>query len=186
MTRRTAMLTVSLLAALVLPAVPAAAGGGCHDGITQGTGSTVHLEEACPTPTILRVDPGSDVTFVNDDPYAHNIIGNLWGHYDDLVPGDAFTARFDQPGVYPYACWYHPGMTGAVVVGNGDGAGNGAAVAVLPFGPPTPSPVVAIRTVTVTKDVPSTPTVWLAVGVGLTAGLAIGWVVRRRRRVLVA
>jgi hypothetical protein len=30
---------------------------------------------------------------------------------------------FDETGVYPFACNYHPGMTGAIVVGDGKGAG---------------------------------------------------------------
>ena len=75
------------------------------------------------------VDPeraaGRAVTFVNRDPITHNVGGNLWGNLDDMNRGDAFTATFDAEGVYPFACSYHPGMTGAIVVGSGTGAGNG-------------------------------------------------------------
>jgi len=128
MTRRTAVLAAPLLALLVLPAVPAGAGGGCHGGVTQGTGDTVELIDACFTPTTLRIEPGDSVTFVNEDSFVHNVTANLWGHFDDLEQGDSFTATFGEDGVYPYACTYHPGMTGAVVVGDGDGPGSGAAV----------------------------------------------------------
>jgi len=31
--------------------------------------------------------------------------------------------RFVRSGVYPYVCTYHPGMVGAVVVGDGTGLG---------------------------------------------------------------
>ena len=50
--------------------------------------------------------------------------GNAWGHFEDMIEGDAFTVRFDDAGIYPFACNYHPGMTGAIVVGDGKGAGN--------------------------------------------------------------
>jgi hypothetical protein len=39
--------------------------------------------------------------------------------------GKSVTFRFDEEGVYPFFCCLHPGMAGAVVVG--DGAGTGAA-----------------------------------------------------------
>ena len=58
------------------PRDPAIAGGGCHSGATQGEGDTVELLDACPTPTILTIDPGGTVTFVNKDPFTHNVIGS--------------------------------------------------------------------------------------------------------------
>ena len=95
----------------------------------------------------------------------------------------AFTATFDEPGVYPWACWYHPGMTGAIVVGDGTGVGNGESVSVASFGQPEPSPVIEVRTLT--EQASSTPAVmgWVAgtvIGVGI--GLGIGVLVRRRTR----
>ncbi|HEY8117293.1 MAG TPA: plastocyanin/azurin family copper-binding protein [Actinomycetota bacterium] len=184
MARRNAIvMTAAILAALVVPAVPAAAGGGCHSGVTQGTGDTVELVDACFTPTTLQIQPGGSVTFVNTDPMVHNVGGNLWGHFDDLDPGQAFSATFDEPGVYPYACWYHPGMTGAIVVGDGTGVGNGESVTVASFQQPEPSPVVEIRTVT--RQASSTPVVtgWVVgslLGIGI--GLGIATLVRRRSR----
>ena len=141
MTRRTLfVLAATVLAALALPASPASAGGGCHAGATTGTGDTVEMRDACFTPTTLRVDPGDTVTFVNRDSFVHMVGANGWGHFDDLHQGDAFTATFDQPGTYAYACVYHPGMTGAVVVGDGTGAGNGQEVTVASSQPPTAPP----------------------------------------------
>lgn len=180
MARRTAtVLAVMAVAAVALPALPAAAGGGCHSGVTQGVGDTVEMRDACFTPTTLfRVDPGDSVTFVNQDPIVHNVGGNLWGHLDDLDAGQAFTATFKDAGIYPYACSYHPGMTGAIVVGEGTGVGNGETVAVTSFA--EPSPVVQVRTVE--QGSGSAPIVgWVAGGViGLAAGLGIGVLVRRR------
>ena len=175
-------LTATLLLAMLAPASPALAGGGCHSGVTQGAGDTVELVEACPMPTILHVDVGATVTFVNEDPFVHNIIGNLWGHYDDLDPGDAFTASFDEPGIYPYACWYHPGMTGAVLVGDGTGAGNGQMVSVATFQQPSASPVVEIRTVTQETSTPAAMGWIVGCAVGLALGLGLGAIARRRAR----
>lgn len=183
MSRRLALAATLVLAAIAVPALPASAGGGCHSGITQGTGTTVFLQEACPTPTILRVNEGATVTFTNKDPFAHNIIGNLWGRYDDLNQGDAFTATFDQPGVYPYACWYHPGMTGAIVVGDGMGAGNGETVSLGSVTLPSASPVAAIAAEEpAAADDAESPVGWFgggAIGLALGAGAVLG--LRRRR-----
>lgn len=123
----------ALLLALALPAPPAAAGSGCHSGITQGEGDTVALVDACFTPAVLYVDPGATITFVNKDPFNHNVVANGWGHLDDMNEGDSFTATFQDPGVYPFACSYHPGMTGAIFVGDGTGPGSGRAVTVESF-----------------------------------------------------
>lgn len=176
-------LAATLLAVLILPAVPAAAGGGCHDGATQGTGDTIEIVDACFTPSILTVDPGETVTFVNTDPFVHNVGGTLWGHFDDLNTGDTFTATFDQPGVYPFACSYHPGMTGAIVVGEGVGVGNGETVTVGSFEQPEPSPVVRVKTVT--EEASGVPVAigWVAgAAIGIALGLGLGFLVRRGTR----
>jgi plastocyanin len=121
---------LGLLLVLTLPPFSAAGGGGCHMGTTQRKGTDVEIAKACFTPTILRIDPGQSVTWTNTDPVVHNVTANSWGHFDDLLQGDTFTATFDEAGVYPYACTYHPGMSGAVVVGHGLGVGSGEMVTV--------------------------------------------------------
>ncbi len=125
---RVTVLSAAALATLWLWSGQAWAGGGCHEGVTQGGGDTIGLVDACFTPTILRVDPGATVTFVNKDPFAHNVTANGWGHFDNLRPGETFTASFDAPGTYPFACTIHPGMSGAIVVGDGIAAGANDAV----------------------------------------------------------
>ena len=169
---------------LLVPAVPAAAGGGCHSGVTNGTGDTVEMVDACFTPTTLQVDPGVTVTFVNQDDFTHNVAANTWGHFEDMNRGDAFTATFVDEGVYAYACNYHPGMTGAIVVGDGEGPGNGEVVTVASFEePPAPSPVVEVRTVNAGVGNGERSTLgWIAGGtIGLGIGLGIGALVGRRR-----
>ena len=171
MARRSAIvIAATVVTVLIVPAIPAAAGGGCHTGATQGTGDTVELVDACPTPTILYDRHRRHGHLREQDPFTHNVIGSAWGHPEDLNQGDAFTATFDEPGVYPWACWYHPGMTGAIVVGDGTGVGNGAAVAVSSFSQPEPSPVVD----TVTRQASSAPAVagWV---IGPCSGSGSAW-----------
>ena len=144
-------------------------GGGCHRaglGTTDETGTTVQMIDACFTPTVLRVAPGDSVTFVNRDPMVHNVTANDWGHWDDMYEGDRYTVSFDDEGIFPFACTYHPGMTGAVVVGDG-GTGDTAPVAAA----------------AAAVDPPSGGAGWLASGVvGVAIGLACGYALARRRR----
>jgi plastocyanin len=131
--RRATLLSAIVGAAIAALGMPgtALAGMGCHSGATQADetgkdGATVRIIDTCFTASITKVDPGTTVTFVNDDVgVTHNVGGQEWGHFDDMTKGDAFSARFADPGVYPFACSYHPGMTGAIVVGDGYGAGAG-------------------------------------------------------------
>jgi hypothetical protein len=147
--------------------------------MTRGTGTAIQIVDACFTPTILHVRPGQTVTWVNTDPFVHNVTANGWGRYDDLNTGERFTAAFDEPGLYPFACTYHPGMSGVIVVGGGSGPGNGNTVAVADVAAPdTTAPVASL-------DTPAKQRGWLApaaIGsaVGILAGLGIAAARRRR------
>ena len=97
----------------------ASAGGGCHSGVTEGHGTRVEMVDACFTPTTLFAEPGEAITFVSRDELVHNITANDWGHFDDLHEGERYTTSFTTDGTYAYACTYHPGMSGAIVIGEG-------------------------------------------------------------------
>jgi plastocyanin len=154
---------------------PATAGGGCHRGLTEGRGDTVEMAKVCFTPSVLRVAPGTEVTFVNRDPLTHNVSANGWSTTDDLVQGEEFTATFARPGVYPFACTYHPGMVGAIVVGSGPGAGAGDSVEMgTTSGSDAPLPASGASEAT-------SPLVWVAAGAaGLIVGAVLGLLARRR------
>jgi plastocyanin len=140
--RRIIPTVVAALTAALVPALPAVAGGGCHGASTKGTGTLVILEEACFTPSIVHVDPGATVRFENRDPFEHNVYGTGW-EVGDLGPGAAGSASFADEGLYPFACTLHPGMTGTIVVGDGEGPGSGTAVGVTglpPAAPAAPAP----------------------------------------------
>ena len=173
------VIAATAVAALAVPAVPAiAGGGGCHGDATAGAGDTVEIADGCFGPTTLTVDPGDTVTFVNLDSYAHNVSAVRWGHLNDLNQGDSFQTTFAEAGVYPFACQYHPGMVGAIVVGNGKALAGGAPVV-------SETDTSAEVTAASTTDSSSTgaTTGWLAGGaIGVAAGLAIGLIARRAQR----
>jgi plastocyanin len=116
---------LAVLAATVLAAAPASAGGGgCHRPATEGSGDTLALTELCFSPTVLRVAPGSEVTIVNRDTISHPLSrpGGEWA-WDGPI-GDRTTVRLERAGTYPFFCYVHPGMVGVVVVGDGRGTGS--------------------------------------------------------------
>ena len=162
----------------LLGAAPARAGGGCHEGMTRGTGTAIKIVDACFTPTILQVDPGETVTWVNDDAFVHNVTANGWGHFDDPQPLARYSATFDQDGLYPFACTLHPGMSGVILVGAGTGPGNGTTVDVAaPIEAAAPAALVS-------GEAPSASNGWAApaaIGVllGLVTGLGLAEVRRR-------
>jgi plastocyanin len=100
----------------------ASGGGGCGRPVTDAKGTGVDIRDFCFSPTILRVSTGDAVTFTNVDPVPHSVLGAnaTWGDYAGFKKRSV-TYRFSEPGVYPYVCTYHPGMVGAVVVGDGVG-----------------------------------------------------------------
>jgi plastocyanin len=176
---RILLMLASAGAAVLGPwAAPATAGGGCHAGLTQGKGDTVEMTKMCFTPSILEVEPGTEVTFTNQDPMIHNVSANGWGYFEDMRRGDSFTATFADEGTYPFACSYHMGMTGAVVVGDGSGVGSGATVSVGSSEPIEEArPQVASPATT-----SSSATGWIAGGViGILVGAGIGLSLGRRR-----
>jgi plastocyanin len=178
---RATVVVGTILAGVLIGGTPASAGGGCHTGPTQGTGTAVDLKGACFTPSLLRVAEGSTVTFTNYDPEVHNISGSLWGHYDNLAPGESFSASFDRAGLYPFACTIHPGMTGVIVVGDGTGPGNGSVVTDVPTGGSGPTTIdAASATAPVTRGVRWAQAIALTVGLAFGVCLGIAFAPRRR------
>lgn len=196
MTRRAIALVSLALTAWVAGSAPAAwaGGGGCGE-LTEGSGTTVEVLYSCFTPTLLRVEPGATVAFVNRDTYRHALTGAGYGWYDEdgwFRPGEVVEATFERNGVYPYQCSLHPGMSGAVIVGDGSGPGaasrGGVTVSPVPTIQPSPEVVVVtaepeIRTVarTVQRAAPGPMVAAGAIGALLGAGAA-GVVAGRRRR----
>jgi plastocyanin len=120
--KRVLFAAIVLAAPLIAPAA-AAGGGGCHGEIdTDETGVDVALTRLCFDPLVVRVKPGQTVTWTNKEDTAHNVIGAAykWGQMEnDLSLGESVSFKFSRPGTFSYACLFHPGMVGAVVVGDG-------------------------------------------------------------------
>jgi plastocyanin len=143
--------TVGLVLAVV-PAVPAHAGGGCHNPeLADVAGTHVDLRDDCFVQTVLRVKPGQAVTWTNHDSTEHAVsgVGGTWGNYDTFLRGKSVSFKFSRPGIYPYFCYVHPGMVGAVVVGNGGNASStqSSDAGVAPIFSPQPGASVAPATV---------------------------------------
>ena len=101
----------------------ASGGGGCGRAVTYDGGTRINIRNFCFGPTILLVQPGETVTWVNRDTFPHTVLGanGSWGGYDTVRrDGGEVSYRFVSAGVYPYVCTYHPGMVGAILVGNGE------------------------------------------------------------------
>ena len=114
-----------------LTAGVATGGGGCHAGLERDAAeTTVRLVGACMDPLIARVPTGAVVTFVNADPMVHAVTGaaNRWGMYEEFGEGESVAYRFTRDGVFPYFCYLHPSMVGAIVVGDGGPGGTGDSV----------------------------------------------------------
>jgi plastocyanin len=123
MPRLVILLGASLVA--VIPAVHASAsgGGGCGAPVSEDAGDSVAIRQFCFEPTVLVARVGTEVTFVNQDGFPHDVLGanGSWGSFGRIGQGKSVSYSFDRPGVYPYVCTWHAGMVGAVVVEEADG-----------------------------------------------------------------
>jgi plastocyanin len=125
MSRRTlASILASLTLLHLVVVVPAtvSAGGGCHGPVPppgDDQASVVKIDGCMFYPTIARVPVGTSVRFVNSGEVPHNVtgVGGTW-RSQDLASGAEYRHTFAARGVYPFACTLHPGMNGAVVVGD--------------------------------------------------------------------
>ena len=157
----------------------AGGGGGCRErpANPDAVGDAVSMTGYCFAPLVLRVQPGTKVTFRNNDEAVHQVNGLAWGSSGILSKDALSEQRFDQPGLYPYACILHPGMVGVIVVGDGKfvttGSGTGADQDVKAS---VAQPGVASEPVAAKVTPPSTDDnrpVWLYVGLGALAGVAL-------------
>jgi plastocyanin len=165
----------------------ASAGGGCmhSTGPTTGRGDTVEMLDMCFTSTVLYVKPGTEVTWTNRDETGHNVVGvgGTWGNLDQtLNNGDTVSYRFDQDGVFPYACWIHPGMIGAIVVGDGVGTNLDAVVPVTSNDAGNSASTQGVSAPVVRAGNVNTIAIWVGGAALMLAGLAGGFAIARNRR----
>jgi hypothetical protein len=130
------------------------------------------------TPTVNRVAVGTTVTWRNGSTQAHEVVGSnmTWGAHDKLLErGDTIGWTFEMAGTYAYTCMIHPGMTGAIVVGEADGVGS-AAVAATDTSDASRDPA---------ADGTATPVIAAGAGIGgLAIGFALAALLKRRNGTL--
>ncbi len=162
-----------------LPAAPASAGGGCHSGDRPGAaqpvvGTEVSMTMMCFEPRVLAVPPGTTVRFTNQDDVVHVVLGTGWGSGDQIATGQSVEHRFQESGVYPYSCYLHPGMNGAVVVGD--------AAAVPAAAPAAQSPISAAEAALASSSTGEGRSGLPLLAFGGLAGAVLGSAVTAHRR----
>ncbi len=177
---RRGLLLAAATAALVLPSVPAQAGFFCEPGDFSDRATTrVDMKGDCFAPVVARVQPGDEVTFRNLDSHDHTV-GGVAGTFGDghepIFAGRSVTFRFDEEGVFPFFCVVHPGMAGAVVVGDGSASGSSGAAAV-----PVEPASTARDTPPVSEGLPLAAVVAIGMAALVVAGIATTIALRRRR-----
>jgi plastocyanin len=98
-------------AATATTAASAAAGGEAPMAVT------VDIKDFKFVDADIKVAVGGTVTWTNGDTQQHT--ATAAGKFDTgpIKPGDSKTVTFDDAGAVPYACSFHPFMTGTVTVG---------------------------------------------------------------------
>jgi plastocyanin len=78
---------------------------------------TVDIKDFAFVAADVHVAVGGTVTWTNSDSQQHTATGA--GTFDTgaIKPGESRTVTFDEAGSFPYACSFHPFMTGTVSVG---------------------------------------------------------------------
>ena len=177
--------TLSILWLISAPA--ASAGDPCYHDFTMPSSTTeaatqIKLMPCAFAPTVAQVAVGSTVTFFNGPDFAHLVTGanQAWGSRDtELRPGGTVSYTFEKPGVYPYACALHRGMSGTIIVGDVVPAN---AVGATGAGTTTTGTASASQTTSSTDALGGPALLALAVGSGIVVGAAVVMLASRRRR----
>ena len=78
--------------------------------------------DRCYIPSMIVVDSGNQVTWVNEDSAFHSVTSGFYGAPTELFdsghldPFESYTLTFDETGIYDYHCTLHPWMKGQVIV----------------------------------------------------------------------
>jgi plastocyanin len=83
----------------------------------------VRIAEPDFNPEVLTVSVGTEVTWVNDDSYAHTVTEGTDGNVvtdpivnEPIAAGGTVSVMFEAPGTYDITCEIHPTMQMTVVV----------------------------------------------------------------------
>lgn len=92
--------------------------------VIEGEEALVNIYEYLFYPGAIEITLGTTVTWINRDPALHTVTSGVTGDdntgefFDspELQTGQEFSHTFDETGLYPYFCRFHPNMTGRVIV----------------------------------------------------------------------
>lgn len=76
----------------------------------------------CYVPSSITINPGKQVTWVNEDSAFHSVTSGFYDAPTNLFdsgyldPFESFTFTFEESGTYDYFCTLHPWMNGQVIV----------------------------------------------------------------------
>lgn len=102
----------SAMPSMSMPASPAAPGA-------PVAGNAVTIQNFAFSPAVVKIKPGSTVTWTNRDTDAHTVTSSGSGgplHSSALTTGATYRYTFTKPGTYAYFCTIHPFMTATVEV----------------------------------------------------------------------
>ena len=76
------------------------------------------------SPNPITIERGQTITWYNGDTISHTVTSgtdndaNAGRIFDSeaIIPNQYYSITFDDSGIYPYYCFYHPSMVGEVVV----------------------------------------------------------------------
>lgn len=117
MSRKTAALLISGSLALAGCATDQTAAPPGDDPTGADAETVVDVIDFAFEPDAVTVPVGTSVEWAyREGSSRHTVTFDDGQASGDLEPGDAYTRTFDEAGAYPYACFFHPDMTGTVTV----------------------------------------------------------------------
>jgi plastocyanin len=87
--------------------------------VARAEDATITIDNFTFTPAEIRVAPGTNVTWVNNDDIPHQIVDAADALVMKSPPLDTdnrFSHVYAKAGTYPYFCGLHPHMRGTIIV----------------------------------------------------------------------
>src|SRR3954454_9306853 len=104
-----------LLAAVLVAGAPPMPVG--EQATRAATSTVIVIKDYAFGPSSMSVEPGTTVTWVNEDESPHTIADKGKAFRSAaLDTNDRFSYTFTQPGEFTYYCTMHPMMVGRIIV----------------------------------------------------------------------
>lgn len=121
-TQRYLSICSAIVLALALAGCSAQASGSTDTAAPVATTEVSVLDNNF-EPVAAEIAAGDTVTWTWEGRADHNVVGDSFER--DVQREGTFEQRFDEPGTYDYRCTLHGGMTGKIVVTEGNGSDPG-------------------------------------------------------------